>query len=59
MHYRSTREVGGINMGFKNSFVWFNNHINVNSIKIDKLEKTANQEGDPIVVIPPFRDVAH
>lgn len=44
-------------MGFKNSFVWFNNHINVNSIKIDKLEKTANQEGDPIVVIPPFRDV--
>jgi hypothetical protein len=37
--------------------VWFNNHINVNSIKVDKLEKTINDDGTANLTILPFSDI--
>lgn len=44
-------------MSTKNSFVWFNKKINVNTIKIEKLNKTINSEtGVGNITILPFYD---
>ena len=44
-------------MSIKNSYVWFNNHINVNSIKVEKLEKTINDDGVANLTTLPFSDI--
>ena len=44
-------------MSVKNSYILFNNYINVNTIKVEKLEKTLNNEtGRADIVIEPFQD---
>lgn len=46
-------------MAIENSYIWFNSHINVNTIKVEKLEKNINEEtGIANITIQPFSDVS-
>lgn len=47
-------------MSIKNSYIWFDSNINVNTIKVEKLEKIINEEADVVdVVIQPFYNISY